>query len=216
VGIVDDHPIFRLGLKKALERETDLTIEWELGSALNLDATMRREPVDVVLMDLYMGAGKDGIAATRELAERWPEVTVAVISASVDDRSVAASLRAGASAFLPKAMPVSEMAASIRRLANSSESASGTSRRRNSSAQAVSAKSRHAGRIHTSAAAKGLSYRQQEVLEEMRLGRTNREIAARLGISISTVNKHVHQILGVLKVRNRTQAAASASRSSES
>jgi DNA-binding NarL/FixJ family response regulator len=54
----------------------------------------------------------------------------------------------------------------------------------------------------------GLSPRQRQVLEQVRLGRTNREIAARLGISIATVNKHVHEVLTVLKVRNRTQAAA--------
>jgi DNA-binding NarL/FixJ family response regulator len=56
----------------------------------------------------------------------------------------------------------------------------------------------------------GLSQRQQQVLEQLRLGRTNREIAARMGISIGTVNKHVHAVLTVLKVRNRTQAAAAA------
>jgi DNA-binding NarL/FixJ family response regulator len=57
-----------------------------------------------------------------------------------------------------------------------------------------------------------LSPRQRQVLDELRLGRTNREIAERLGISIATVNKHVHQVLTVLKVRNRTQAAAIAGR----
>jgi DNA-binding NarL/FixJ family response regulator len=54
----------------------------------------------------------------------------------------------------------------------------------------------------------GLSPRQRQVLEHLRLGRTNREIAARLSISIGTVNKHVQQVLTVLQVRNRTQAAA--------
>ena len=212
MGIVDDHPMFRLGLKKALEREPDLTIRWELGSAMNLDSVMRQAPVDVVLMDVYMGPGKDGIAATREIVDRWPDVRVAVISASVDVRSVAASTRAGASAFLPKAMPVSEMVASIRRLASFSGSGAGSPPNRPASRQVAASKSRPSARLHTSAAARGLSHREQEVLEEMRLGRTNKEIAARLGISISTVNKHVHQILAVMKVRNRTEAAASASR----
>src|ERR1700731_466649 len=66
IGIVDDHPVFRLGLKRALERESDIDISWEMGSAGNLDAVMRKTPVDVILMDIYMGAGKDGVAATRE------------------------------------------------------------------------------------------------------------------------------------------------------
>jgi DNA-binding NarL/FixJ family response regulator len=55
-----------------------------------------------------------------------------------------------------------------------------------------------------------LSRRQRQVLGELRQGRTNREIAERLGISTGTVNKHVHEILTALKVRNRTQAAAAA------
>ena len=195
VGIVDDHPVFRLGLKRALERETDIDITWEMGSASNLDVVMKKTPVDVILMDIYMGAGKDGVAVTREVTEKWPEVRVAVISASLDMRVAPASKRAGADMFLSKAMPVAEMVSSIRRLAAANSTGS---RNRGRPRKAPGA----TGRIN------GLSPRQRQVLEQVRLGRTNREIAARLSISIATVNKHVHEVLSVLKVRNRTQAAA--------
>jgi DNA-binding NarL/FixJ family response regulator len=195
VGIVDDHPVFRLGLKRALERETDIDITWEMGSATNLDVVMKKTPVDVILMDIYMGAGKDGVAVTREVTEKWPEVRVAVISASLDMRVAPASKRAGADMFLSKAMPVAEMVSSIRRLA--AANSTGT-RNRGRPRKAPGS----TGRIN------GLSPRQRQVLEQVRLGRTNREIAARLSISIATVNKHVHEVLSVLKVRNRTQAAA--------
>lgn len=181
-----------------MERESDIDVAWEMGSASNLDSVMKRTPVDVILMDLFMGTGNDGIAATREVTEKWPEVKVAVISASLDDRNALASSRAGAHAFLPKALPVSEMVGSIRRLA-AQQSVRGGSK-----VKAVHRTKRPTGRIG------GLSPRQRQVLEELRLGRTNREIAARLGISIGTVNKHVHEVLTVLKVRNRTQAAAAA------
>jgi two-component system response regulator NreC len=196
VGIVDDHPVFRLGLKRALERETDIDITWEMGSANNLDVVMKKTPVDVILMDIYMGAGKDGVAATREVTEKWPEVRVAVISASLDMRVAPASKRAGADMFLSKAMPVAEMVSSIRRLA--AANSTGTRNRARPPRKAPGA----TGRIN------GLSPRQRQVLQQVRLGRTNREIAARLSISIATVNKHVHEVLSVLKVRNRTQAAA--------
>ncbi len=187
-----------MGLKRALERESDLDIPWDLGSAANLDSVMRKTPVDVILMDVYMGPGKDGIAVTREVTEKWPDVKVAVISASLDERVGPASKRAGADMFLPKAMPVAEMVSSIRRLA-----ASASSRSRSGAKSAPQAGSVN-GRVG------GLSPRQRQVLEHLRLGRTNREIAARLSISIATVNKHVHEVLTVLKVRNRTQAAAAA------
>jgi DNA-binding NarL/FixJ family response regulator len=196
IGIVDDHPMFRLGLKRALERESDIDIPWEMGSAANLDAVMRKTPVDVILMDVYMGPSKDGLQAAHEVAERWPEVKIAVISASLDDRVARASKRAGADIFLPKAMPVSEMVNSIRLLAE--EQALGSQGGRVGKRRASGSN----GRIG------GLSPRQRQVLEHLRLGRTNREIAARLNISIATVNKHVHGVLIALKVRNRTQAAA--------
>ncbi len=198
IGIVDDHPVFRLGLKRALERESDMEIPWELGSPATLDAAMRKTPVDVILMDVFMGPGKDGIAATRDVMERWPEVKVAVISASLDERVAPASKRAGAQMFLPKSMPVSEMVGSIRKLVAAN---TGGSQRRGKPARPAQASS---GRID------GLSPRQRQVLDHLRLGRTNRDIAARLGISIGTVNKHVHAVLTVLQVSNRTQAAAAA------
>jgi NarL family two-component system response regulator LiaR len=173
-----------------------------MGSVANLDAVMRRTPVDLILMDVYMGAGKNGIEATHDLIERWPDVKVAVMSASLDERIARASKRAGADIFLPKVMPIEEMVNSIRRIA--SEHGSGSSGTRKPARRAAPSNGRVGGRIG------GLSPRQRQVLDHLRLGRTNREIAARLSISIATVNKHVHEVLTVLKVRNRTQAAAAA------
>ena len=191
IGIVDDHPVFRLGLARALERQSDLEITWELSSAVNLAATMQKTPVDVLLIDVYLRADTDGIAATRDVRARWPEVKVAAMSASLDAQVSTASKRAGASVFLPKALPVSEIVAAIRKLVDVPRKE--RSDLRGSGSRAVDA---------------GLSPRQRQVLEYIRVGRTNKEIAARLGVSVATVNKHVHQVLSALGVRNRTQAAA--------
>lgn len=201
IGIVDDHPIFRLGLRRALERESDLEIAWELDSAANLEATMRKITIDLLLIDVYLGAGKDGLAACRGVADRWPEVKVAAISASLDARIEHEIARAGASLFLRKAMPIPEMLSSIRRLAASGPVPSRRTRTVKSS--------RSTGRVS------GLSPRQRQVLEYLRVGRTNKEIAARLGVSVATVNKHVHQVLTALHVSNRTQAAAVLTEASE-
>jgi DNA-binding NarL/FixJ family response regulator len=206
---VDDHPVFRMGLRQALERQSDFTVLWELPSANNLDTQLKRTPVDVVLMDLFIGRGKDGIAATRELTERWPRVKVVVISASVDDAGVTASARAGADGFLTKDLPVAEMVSSIRQLAGKVSGKRVSGDRLDAMSRiarpAPSTKGRRA-----SAGIERLSPRQRQVLDELRFGRTNREIAERLGISIATVNKHVHEVLSALNVRNRTQAAAAA------
>jgi DNA-binding NarL/FixJ family response regulator len=190
IGIVDDHPVFRLGLARALERQPDLEITWELSSAVNLTAMMQKTPVDVLLIDVYLRADTDGIAATRDVRARWPDVKVAAMSASVDSQVSTASKRAGASVFLPKALPVSEIVAAIRKLVD------------------VPRKGRSDMRGSGSRVDAGLSPRQRQVLEYLRVGRTNKEIAARLGVSVATVNKHVHEVLSALGVRNRTQAAA--------
>jgi len=197
VAIIDDHPVFRLGLKRALERESDLEVSWELSSAATLDSTMTKSPVDVLLIDVYLGSAKDGISATREVVEKWPDVKVAAMSASLDARVSQASTRAGARMFLSKSMPVADVVGSIRHLAAQS---------RDQHSRVISRRPKRGARVRVN----GLSPRQRQVLDNIRLGRTNREIATRLGVSVATVNKHVHEILGALKVRNRTEAAAAA------
>ncbi|OLE25309.1 MAG: hypothetical protein AUG44_16490 [Actinobacteria bacterium 13_1_20CM_3_71_11] len=193
IGIVDDHPVFRLGLARALERQPDLEITWEMSSAVNLTAVMQKTPVDVLLIDVYLrtDADADGIAATRDVRARWPDVRVAAMSASVDTQVSTSSKRAGANVFLSKAQPVSEIVAAIRKLVD--EPRKGRSDLRGSGSRVVGV---------------ALTPRQRQVLEYIRLGRTNKQIAARLGVSVATVNKHVHQVLTALGVRNRTQAAA--------
>ena len=72
VGIVDDHPLFRLGLLHALERQPDLEVLWDLGSLANLDRMLKTNPVDVVLMDLCLGGDEDALAATAGIRGRGP------------------------------------------------------------------------------------------------------------------------------------------------
>jgi DNA-binding NarL/FixJ family response regulator len=198
IGIVDDHPVFRLGLKRAFEREADLDVVWELGSTTDLMATLASSRVDVVLMDLDLGPEQDSLAATRTLIQRYPRVKVIIISASLEGDAAAAAKAAGAVAYLPKDLPVPETITAIRGLA--AERVGTIVFGDFLAARYVTAKketSRH-----------GLTRREQEVLAEIRRGRTNREIASKLGVSIATVNKHVQQVLKKLQVRNRSQAVA--------
>lgn len=198
LGIVDDHPVFRLGLRRAFEREADLKVAWELGSTTDLLATLASTRVDVVLMDLNLGPDQDSLAATRAVIQRYPGVKVVIISASLEVDAAAAAKAAGAVAYLPKDLSVPDTMAAIRGLATVSPGSiifgdflaarSGSGKKETS---------RH-----------GLTKREQEVLAEIRRGRTNREIASKLGVSIATVNKHVQQVLKKLHVRNRSQAVA--------
>ena len=187
--------MFRLGLKRALEREPNLEITWDVGSLSALLAAMTEQPVDVILVDIYMGEGRTAIGAIRELTQKWPELKVAAMSGSLDDKLPKAIQDAGADVFLRKASSASEMVIAIQRLVAGARDGSDLSSRPRRITR---------GRSPVDS----LSQRERQVLEHLGMGRTNREIAERLGISVGTVNKHVSRVLNVLHVRNRTQAAA--------
>lgn len=199
LGIVDDHPVFRLGLMRTFEREYDLTVLWELGSATELLQMLEACPVDVILMDLNLGPDQDALAATKAVRARYDSVKVIVISASVDGEVATAVRAAGASGYLPKDLAVADMVAVIRGLASPNL---GTLAFTNMLGSRQDAN----GTLISSR--RGLTRREREVLAELRRGRTNKEIAARLGVSLTTVNKHVQQVLKKLDVRTRAQAVA--------
>jgi DNA-binding NarL/FixJ family response regulator len=199
VGIVDDHPVFRLGLVRSFEREPDLTVAWEVGTADEVFQILPSKPVDVVLMDLYLGPGQDGLAATQAIRKSYADVKVIIISASLDWETASASRIAGACGYLPKDLAVADMVAAIRGLASPKL---GTMEFNLLLAPPAGTNP------NTWVSRQGLTKREQEVLGELRRGRTNREIANRLNVSITTVNKHVQQVLKKLSVRTRAQAVA--------
>ena len=191
--------MFRLGLRSSFERHKDLKVLWDLGGATKLLETLAAAPVDVVLMDLDLGPSQDGLTATRALKRAHPEIRVIVITASLDTETVAASRVAGACGYLAKDIPVADMIAAVRTLA-----APGAIRIVRG--DRLAAASATGGRTWSGLG--GLTRREREVLAELNRGRTNREIASRLGVSVTTVNKHVQQVLKKLHVGNRGQAVA--------
>ena len=176
-----------------------MNVRWELGSTAELIASIEANPVDVVLMDLNLGPDDDALAATRVLRERHPEVRVIVVSASLDWEAAAASRRAGASGYLPKDLSVDDMVAAIRRHADPEPGLTGFGDHR---------KPHHATNTSSWIARAGLTKREHEVLYELRRGRSNSEIAKRFGVSVTTVNKHVHQVLKKLSLKTRAQVVA--------
>ena len=199
VAIIDDHPVFREGMRRILERSSDLTVVWESGTTTDLADNLERTPVDVVLLDLYLGPNEDTLAAARAARERFSDVRFIVVSASLDWDAVTATRKAGASGYLPKDLAVYDMVAAIRALADPNLG-------RMTFTDRVSTGRPSAG--GTLVAQAGLTRREREVLFEMVSGFSNRDIAARLGVSVTTVNKHVHHILGKMKAKTRGQVIA--------
>jgi DNA-binding NarL/FixJ family response regulator len=199
IGIVDDHPVFRVGLSRTLEREGDLAILWELGSVNELFNMLDTCPVDVVLMDLNLGPDQDAVAATKAARERYESVRVIVLSGSLDWDSATSMRAAGASGYLSKNLAIPDMVATIRGLASPDFGRLAF----NNILQARPSRNGDFDSVR-----RELTRREQEVLAELRRARTNKEIAARFGVSLTTVNKHVQQVLRKLHVQTRAQAVA--------
>ena len=196
---MDDHPVFRLGLRRLFERSSDLTVSWELDSTAELLRRLRLSPVEVLLMDLNLAPGDDSLAMTRAVVDSFPGTRVLVISALLDGDAATAARTAGASGYVSKDLSLGDMQAAIRQLAG------------NGIAPIVHGLFVTAGKVTVGSpwsARNGLTRREREVLVQLRRGRTNREIATQFGISVTTINKHVQQVLKKLQVRNRAQAVA--------
>ena len=196
LGVIDDHPVFRLGLVRLFERQRDMTTVWETGTLDGLEERLDREPVDVVLLDLMLGPDQDALGATRTIREKHEAIKVIVISGSLDFEWAAAARAAGASGYLPKDLPIDDMMAAIRGLASPDFG-------RSSFSDLLTGSSRNG---HEPSPLHTLTRREKQVLFELRRGRSNKEIAVRLGVSITTINKHVQQVLKKLQVRTRAQA----------
>ncbi|MCU0466207.1 MAG: response regulator transcription factor [Anaerolineae bacterium] len=149
---------------------------------------------DVVVMDLYMPGGMDGIEATRRLREITPHTQVVVLTAHTDDERVIAALRSGAIGYIRKESDPQLLVDAIR------AAAAGQSMIDPAVAGAVLR-----DMTQTRVPGSDLTEREQEILLELAHGRTNKEIAAKLVIGEETVKTHVGNILSKLHLRHRHQ-----------
>jgi len=198
VGMVDDHPAFRLGLARLLERDGQFDVVWSAGSVAQALRSLERMPVDLLLMDLQFAHGVDGFGGLKIVRERWPNTRVLVVTAFADTQAAAAARGAGAAGIVSKDVTLDELYLTIKQAASR-----GKVRSLNGTGKAPAGDAA----IATSDRLAKLTKRELEVLADIRRGMTNREIALRLGVSTTTVNKHVHGVLAKLGARNRAQAA---------
>ncbi len=208
VLLVDDQSLIRQGLKALLELEPDLQVvgEAENGqNALDLIETFQGTPLqpDVVMMDVRMPV-MDGVAATREISDRFVGMKVLVLTTFDDDEYVATALRYGAIGYLLKDTPSEELAAAIRAVHK------GYTQLGPGLVEKIMARVPAATPVPPASPPSSwdeLTPREQEVLRMIAKGASNREIAKALYISEGTVKNHVTNILNRLNLRDRTQAA---------
>ncbi|GHF67259.1 DNA-binding response regulator [Streptomyces mashuensis] len=203
VLIVDDHPLFRGGLKAALESTGGAEVVAEAATAAEaLEAVARQRP-DVVVMDLALPDGS-GIDVTRRLAGDHPGLPVLMLTMSDDDGSLLAALQAGARGYLVKGAGAGEVLHAVRTVA-AGGAVFGPETAGRLTALLSGGRRRDAGQLFP-----GLTAREAEVLELIARGQDNRRIARELFLSEKTVRNHVTHIFDKLQVTTRAEAVARA------
>jgi DNA-binding NarL/FixJ family response regulator len=192
---VEDHPLFREGLRTIISFQQDMLLVAQAANAREAIEEFRRHVPDVTLMDLRL-PGINGIDALIAIRGEYPDARIIVLTTSDGDAEILRALRAGAAAYILKSTLKDELLATIR---------------------SVHAGNKHvppevATRLAEHLGDDTLTTRELEVLHLIRDGSKNKEIAARLYISETTVNFHIKNLVNKLQANDRTHAVAIAIR----
>jgi NarL family two-component system response regulator LiaR len=206
VMIVDDHDMVRLGLRNYLLIEPSITVIGEASNGAEalraLQNGLEGGMPDVILMDLFMPE-MDGVEATRKITEQFPQIKIVILTSFLEDDKVVQAVEAGAVSYVLKTVSADELVTVLKGarqgapVMNSEVSRALTRALRQRSVRGDDA---------------GLTEREKEVLLLIADGRSNKEIAEELHISIKTVKTHVSNLLMKCEVEDRTQLAIYAHR----
>jgi two-component system, NarL family, response regulator LiaR len=196
VLFVDDHEMVRIGVSSYLSAQPDIDVVGEADNGRRgVELALELRP-DIILMDLVMKE-MDGIEATRQIIEQWPEARVIIVTSFLDDEKVYPALEAGATSYMLKTSKAGEIANAVRATYH------GQSVLEPEVTGKMMLKMRQKA-IHL--LHEDLTTRELEVLLLMAEGKTNQDIADELFIALKTVKTHVSNILSKLQVQDRTQA----------
>jgi DNA-binding NarL/FixJ family response regulator len=196
--IADDHVVVRAGLKSLLADVRDIEIVAEAADGEEALRMARRHRPEVVMLDVRM-PGADGLAVLGQLRSELPAAAVVMFSSYDNPTYVARAVALGAAGYLVKSASRDEIIGAIRRAAAGEALWSREGLRRVTGALSTP---RAAAELDAP-----LTKRESEVLKQLALGLSNKEIAQALDISYETVKEHVQHILRKLAVADRTQAA---------
>jgi DNA-binding NarL/FixJ family response regulator len=201
VAIVEDNNDIRLALEQIIESSSDYTFA---GSCINGEEALVKLPIlnpKVVLMDISLGEGMNGIEVVRELKERHPEILFMMCTIYDEDEKIFEALSAGASGYILKKTSPAKLLESIKELIEGGAPMSSQIARK-----VVAAFQNKAITASTGSALDELSKRENEVLQMLSTGLLYKEISDKLMISSETVRRHVYHIYEKLHVSNRIEA----------
>lgn len=200
VAVVDDHPVFRMGMVALLGSLAGIEVVAEAGTVAEaVDAVTQHRP-DVVVMDLQLPDGS-GVTATQQIVNDHPDVGVLVVTMFADDDAVFAAMRAGARGYLVKGAGQEEIERAIRAVGNGEAILGAPIAQR--------AAGLFASRTASSAFPE-LTSREHEVLDLLARGLDNHAIGRRLNVNEKTVRNHVSNVFTKLQVVDRPQAIVKA------
>ncbi len=192
---VEDHPVFRQGLATVIEAEPDMELVAQATNGVEAIAEYRRHRPDVTLMDLRL-PGTNGTDILIAIRGEFPEARIIMLSSSDGDGEIQRALRSGAAGYVLKSMPQEQLLAVVRSV---------HAGKRHVPAEVAAVIAEHLGE-------EDLSPRELEVLQLIRDGHKNKQIADRLSISENTVNFHIKNIVEKLGANDRTHAVTIAVR----
>jgi DNA-binding NarL/FixJ family response regulator len=208
VIVADDHAVFRRGLEMVLETEDDIDVIAEAGSGEEASTLAAAHEPDLVLMDVRM-PGEGGIHATRVIKDTLPDVKVLMLTISDEGEDLFESVKAGASGYLLKGIPIDEVADAIRSVHSGHALISPPmATKLLSQFSAMARKDERREHVRSPR----LTKREMEVLTLIARGMNNRDIARELFISENTVKNHVRNILEKLHLHSRMEAVVYAVR----
>ncbi len=204
VMLVDDHRVLREGMRNLLAREPGIEVVGEAANGLEAVAQAKALTPDVVLMDVVMPR-LNGIEATRYIKKANPSIVVLILSAYDDDRYVLGLLEAGAAGYLLKSAGGREVAQAIRAVFSGEAVLEPTL-----VAKLLSRSTHSAERMFAPETGEHLTNREMELLQLMARGKSNKEIASDLSLSLPTVKAHLVNIFNKMSVGSRTEAVMQA------
>lgn len=197
VAIVDDHTLFRSGLRMLLEKQEDITVTGELANAENITQFLEQQKTDVILMDISL-PGIDGLEATQQIKKEYPETKVIILTMYNEEPYLFKALKANASGYILKEAASTELVSAIRTVA-SGETFIHPSLVKVLVDEAIDKKEDKT----ENGKKEVLTEREKEVLHYISLGYTNQEIADKLIVSVKTVEKHKYNIMEKLNLNRR-------------